>query len=142
MKLLRCFLMLVFLVSMHPPVFSEGVTDHQMGEILLKEMWDAMKNGDMVLLDRKLAEGFQSVHMDGARDRAAELELLRGLDIENYTLSNIKATRQGDILIVTYSVSVEETISGQRTTNEPAPRLSVFFKQNNAWQWLAHANLK
>ncbi|MFA5039286.1 MAG: nuclear transport factor 2 family protein [Candidatus Omnitrophota bacterium] len=121
---------------------AEGVTDHQMAEILLKEVWDAMQSKDMALLERKLAQGFQSAHQDGARGRAEELELLRDLDISDYALSDISATREGSLLIVTYFVSVEETIDGKRTTLQKAPRLSVFREQNGAWQWVAHANLK
>jgi len=58
------------------------------------------------------------------------------------SLSDIKITRNGPVIIATYSVSVAETIEGKRLTHRPAPRLIVFLKTAHGWQWIAHANLK
>jgi len=45
-------------------------------------------------------------------------------------------------VVVTYTVSVQETIDGKRTDKAPAPRLSVFSHNKTAWQILAYVNLK
>jgi len=81
------------------------------------------------------------VHDDGARNREQEIELLKGLNIGEYTLSNFEVTQNGPVIIATYFVSVEETIEGKRLSTKPAPRLSVFLKTDSGWQWTAHANL-
>jgi len=121
---------------------AEGVGDHQLGEILLKEVWDAMKTKNMDLLGRKLAEGFQSVHLDGARNRQQELDLISALGMTDYSLSDIKVTRTGPVLVVTYMASVAETIGGKRLSGEPTLRMSVFIERDNGWQWISHANLR
>ena len=56
-------------------------------------------------------------------------------------MSGFKATQNGPVIVVTYLVTVAETIDGKRLSKAPAPRLTVFLKTDKGWQWLAHANL-
>jgi hypothetical protein len=111
-------------------------------EKLERQMWADMKAGNSAALEARLAPAFQSVHPDGARGKAAELALMKGLKLGDYTLTGFKVTRNSNQIIVTYSVSVAETIDGKRTTTAPAMRQSVWAKNGNRWQWIAHANLK
>ena len=113
-----------------------------LGEQLVREFWTAMKTQDVEALDDMLAPGFQSVHSDGARDRATQLDLISGLDLGEYTLTEFEVTRVGASVVVTYMVSVEETLAGVRTSSTPAPRLTIWVMTENGWQLAAHANLK
>lgn len=117
-------------------------SDQSEGEKLLRQLWECMKKTDMNALDKMLAKGFQSVHQYGASNREEEIELLKGLDFDEYVLSDVRITQNGPVIVATYFVSVQETIKGQRLSKEPAPRLSVFLKTDSGWQWIAHANLK
>ena len=143
MKVLRSVLVLglVFMFSASITGAQE-LTDVQLGENLLAQLWNAIKANDIELLDELLAPGFQSVHSDGARNRAEEIKLLKSLDIDDYKLSDINITRNGNVMVATYFIAVEETIKGKRLSKVPAPRLSVFLKNKGSWKWLAHANLK
>lgn len=112
------------------------------GEKLERKMWTAIIAGDNAAVESMIAPGFQSVHEDGARDRAGEIKLLEGLDPLKVQFSDFKVTEQGDTIIVTYSVSVAESIDGKNLTNPaPSPRQSVWIKTPSGWQWIAHANL-
>ena len=95
----------------------------------------------MSALEKKIAPGFQSVHEDGTRSREEELKLLQELNLGEYTLSDLKVTQVGPVIIVSYFVSTEETIEGKRLSTSPAARLSIFLKTDSGWQWIAHANL-
>jgi len=44
-------------------------------------------------------------------------------------------------MIVSYFVSVGETIDAKRLSTESAARLTIFLKTDSGWQWIAHANL-
>jgi len=88
-----------------------------------------------------MAPGFQSIHEDGARDAEEELKLLKQLNLGDYTLSNFKVTEVGPTMIVSYFVSVVETIDAKCLSIEPAARLTIFLKTDSGWQWIAHANL-
>ena len=50
--------------------------------------WNAVEN--------RIADGFQSVHPDGPRDRAGEIALLKKMNFGDFTLSNFKSTVVGD----------------------------------------------
>ena len=125
-------------------VLAEKTTDKDtgLGEKLLRQIWENMKNTDMKAIDTVLADGYQSVHEDGASDRAHEISLIKNLKMGDYTLTKIKITRTGPVIVATYFVSVTETIEGERLTKTPAARLSVFVETEKGWKWVAHANLK
>ena len=145
MRLWKTFLALVVacvFISQVCIFAGDAESEQSQGEQLLRQLWDDMKKKDMNALERKLAKGFQSVHQYGASNREQEIKLLKKLNFDKYTLSNIQITQDGPVIVATYFVSVEETIKGQRLSKEPAPRLSVFLKTDSGWQWIAHANLK
>ena len=111
------------------------------GEKMERQMWADFKAKDWDAVERKIAEGFQSIHPDGPRDRAGEISLIENLKLGEFTLSNFKTTVNGDNIVVTYTVAVRETIDEIHLPTGPAPRLSVWKKGTHGWQWVCHANL-
>lgn len=112
------------------------------GEKLVRDLWALMAARDMAKIEAMTSPAFQSVRSIGACDKAQQMKLIAGLNLGPYTLSNFKVTEQGPVIVATYTVSVAETINGQRLDTKPAPRMSIFIKTERGWQWLAHANLK
>jgi Domain of unknown function (DUF4440) len=111
------------------------------GEKMEKQMWEDIKAKNWKAVESKIADGFQSVHPDGARDRANEISLIKNLDVGQVVLSGLKSTVNGDNIVVTYMISAQETIDLERLPTKPAPRLSVWKKGASGWQWICHANL-
>jgi Domain of unknown function (DUF4440) len=111
------------------------------GERMERQMWADFKAKDWKTVESKIAEGFQSIHPDGARDRAGEIALIENLNLGEFTLSNFKSTVNGDNIVVTYMIAVQETIDQKRLPTKPASRLSVWKKGTHGWQWICHANL-
>jgi len=111
------------------------------GEKMERQMWADFKVKDWKAVERRIAEGFQSIHPDGARDRAGEISLIENLNLGEFTLSNFKTTVNGDNVVVTYKMAVQETIDQIHLPTGPAPRLSVWKKGTHGWQWICHANL-
>ena len=110
------------------------------GEKLEREMANDIKAKNWNAVEARIADGFQSVHPDGIRDRAGEIALLKQMDFGDFTLSNFKSTTIGDNIVVTFTMTVAETIDGKRLPAKPAYRLSVWKKRVNGWQWISHAN--
>ena len=121
---------------------GEKQQESDFGEDLVRQLWADISKGDSPSMKRWLAQGFQSIDQDGARNHDQELEIIKNLNLGEYKLSNFTVTQEGPALIVSYLVSAEETIRGQRLSKTPAPRLSVFLKTETGWKWIAHANLK
>ena len=110
------------------------------GEALVKEVWKAMKTTNMDFIENILADGFQSIHQDGYRDKDDEIELIKNLNMGDYVLDTFEVTKNGNTLNVSYFVNVEETINGE-VLNKRSARLSVFTRTAEGWKWFSHANL-
>lgn len=112
------------------------------GERLERELWENMRTLDQHALEKKIAQDFQSIHMDGTRNREQELDLIKKLKLGKYTLSNFKTQEHGDTITITYMASADETIDERHLSAKTAPRMSVWRKdKNHHWQLIAHANL-
>ena len=111
------------------------------GEKMERQRWADFKAKNWKEVESKIADGFQSVHPDGARNRAGEISLIEKLNLGEVSFSNFKSTTNGDNIVVTYMIAVQETIDGKQLSRKPAPRLSVWKKGTSGWQWICHANL-
>jgi hypothetical protein len=121
---------------------AAAVADTVDGDELESRMWRAIESKNWPQVDSMLADGFQSAHADGPRDRAGELALLRQLNPGNAIITESKTTKQGAQVIVTYKVSVEETVDGKVLSSLPAVRQSVWQYTPTGWKWIAHSNLR
>lgn len=70
-------------------------------------MWEDIKAKNWKAVEDKIAEGFQSVHPDGTRDRAGKISLIKNLNVGQVALSDFKSTNDGDDIVVTYMISVQ-----------------------------------
>ena len=111
------------------------------GENLYRQFLNAIAGQNWSAVEAIISPSFQSVHSDGARDRIAELALIKGIDLGTYTLHDFKVTKANNHLVVTCWISIEETIDGERLSTKSSPRLSVWDKNPNGWQLIALANL-
>lgn len=112
------------------------------GQQLEQQMWADMVARNWSAVEARMADHFQSVHTDGARDKAGEMALIRGLDIaQPPELTDWKVTQNGDALIVTYAITTQETINGKVIDNRKAMRLSVWQRIGSDWKWISHVNL-
>lgn len=120
---------------------TPGAASASEGEKLEREMATAIKAKNWNVVENRIADGFQSVHPDGPRDRAGEIALLKGMNFGDFTLTNFKSTVVGDNIVVTFTMTVAQTIDGKQLPPKPAYRLSVWKKGAAGWQWISHANL-
>lgn len=120
------------------PLFSEM----SLGEKLETQMWEDMKYRNHKAIEENIAKQFQSVHSFGALNREDEIDLIKDLNLGSYEISKVRVTENGDTIVVSYLISVKEKIENQTLSEKPAPRLSVWKKIDDKWQWIAHANLK
>jgi len=111
------------------------------GEALYREFIGAVAVQDWAAVDAMLADDFQSVHTDGARDKAKEMAMLKAEDLGEISLTDFTSTRGGDTIVATHWLSVAETINGSRLSTKPAPRLTVWRQGAAGWQIIAIANL-
>src|SRR5262245_38077011 len=98
------------------------------GEQMEKQMWEDIKAKNWKAVESKIADGFQSIHPDGARDRTNEISLIKNLNVGQVEFNDFRSTMNGDNIVVTYMISVQETIDLEQLPTKPTPRLSVWRK--------------
>ena len=137
-KILFVFLGILVILSF---VGCEKITPLADGEKLVRTLWSDFNSNDEAVFQNWISDGFQSVHEDKARSKDEEINVLMALHLGTYTLDNFKTTQDNNVVIVTYTVAVHETIDGKILPTAPAERLSVFMYDGENWKWIAHANL-
>jgi hypothetical protein len=138
------FILVIFIFSFNLFAFSETVEDRDIdsiGKELVLKLWADMKANNWMELQKQIAPGFQSIHQDGSRDNKVQIELIKELNLSNYTIDKIKVTMEGPVIIVTYQVNVEEIIAGNLIQKSSSMRLSAWLKSGDSWKWIIHANL-
>ena len=133
-----CFILSAFCVRAEK---TTAAAEPSEGEKLERQMAADIKAKNWDAVESRIADGFQSVHPDGPRDRASEIALLKQMNFGDFTLSNFKSTVVGDNIVVTFIMTVAQTIDGKQLRPKPAYRLSVWKKGAGGWQWISHANL-
>ncbi len=125
-------------------IFIAGVAlaEKADGEKLVRDLWKMFADKQWDQVEAMMSPAFQSVHTYGADDKAAEMKLLRGLNLGAYELSRFKVTQERNVVLVSYFAGAAETIKGKRLGGKATPRLTIFIKTDKGWMWLAHANLK
>lgn len=121
---------------------GNNISDLQLGKKLVREVWDAILRKDQAKVNSIMAKKFQSVHTDGARNRAEETELINKNQLGEYKLSGFEVTREGKALTVSYVAEVKEEINGIKLSAAPAMRMSIFYNTDQGWKWIAHTNFK
>lgn len=123
-----------------PDMSNKKLTLKDKGEVLVRTLWKNMKQGNIKQINESTSPSFQSLHQDGVRDRQEEIVLISKLNLGEYKLSNFTITHSSNLIIVSYTVTVDETIDEKRLKGESTPRTSIFQKINGKWLWIYHVN--
>ncbi len=109
------------------------------GAALVQSYFSLLSAGDVEGLDALLAPGFQAVRANGDVQAKASY-LANPPQVGDFTITAVKGTKTDGVLVVSYRVTVTETIGGVEQPTGPAPRLSVFQWEKGAWRLASHAN--
>lgn len=109
------------------------------GKALVQRFFTLLEKSDVHGLNALLTPSFQVVRANGGVQNKASY-LANPPEVKHFTIEKLKATKSGGVLIVSYQVTVTETIAGNEQPIGPSPRLSIFQWQSNAWRLAAHAN--
>jgi Domain of unknown function (DUF4440) len=109
------------------------------GTVLVQHFFQLLHDQDRAGLKALLSPSFQVVRSNGGVQNKASY-VADPPKVDKYTISRLKGTRNGGVLVVSYQVVTTEVIGGVEQPTNPAPRLSVFHLQGGHWLLVAHAN--
>jgi plastocyanin len=113
---------------------------HVWGRQLEDEMSEALRKKDWDAVAKLFAPSFQSARVEGVRDRAKELALLKGLDFTPHSLG-FRVTYSGDVVILTYESFHYEFLTSGPPRRKASRILSVWRMTNAGWQQIARAEI-
>jgi hypothetical protein len=121
-----------------PALPAEAVVDDD-GQAILDAWIDALFTGEVERVAPLLAPELQVLRGDGkSHDKASYLAALPKYKSRPQT-SDLKATSEVNSLVISYTISSDQTIEGQPVA-AVAPRLTVFRRKGSQWLVVAHSN--
>jgi hypothetical protein len=112
-----CFLVSAVWLRAEEPSVAAAASE---GEKLERQIAADIKAKNWDAVESRIADGFQSVHPDGPRDRAGEIALLKKMNLGDFTLGNFKSTVVGDNIVITFTMTVAQIIDGKQLPPKPA----------------------
>jgi hypothetical protein len=107
------------------------------GESLEQMFWQELKAKNWNEIEQRLAGNFVAITPHGQLDRAAFLDHLKQLQLDDYSLGEMQVELNTQTLVVTYVVTLRGAINGQPISS-PLRMMSVWQKQNAGWIQIAH----
>ena len=120
----------------HP---AQSFSDATGGESLERVFWQQVKAKNWTEVERRLAGNYVSLNAQGGMDRAATLEHLKQLQIDDYSLGDFQVELNADTLVVVYSATVQGKVGGQPVPQVPMHIMSAWQKQKAGWMMIARA---
>jgi Domain of unknown function (DUF4440) len=111
------------------------------GEGFERAFWKEIQAQDWKDIDSHLASNFVYVTPDGRWDRAAALELIRKIRIQDYTISNLATEMNRDAFVVTYTITLHGTAPTAASPEVSERRMTVWQQQKKGWMAIAHSVL-
>lgn len=121
---------------------EQQAANQRLGTRLVQRFWGLLVAGDADALRAFLSPAFQVQRANGtgANRNQYIAAFGRSLAVSAYRLSEVRATRTGDLVVVRYVSQTTETIDGVDYAKSPAPRISTFVQTPNGWRMASHAN--
>jgi hypothetical protein len=109
-------------------------------EGLERSYWHEVKGQNWQALDRHLAGNYVSfTPEEGRLDRAAAVQHLQGLHLDDYSLGDFETEMNGSTLVVTYTIRMRGTYDGQPLPADPVRMMTVWQQQKIGWLAIAHS---
>jgi hypothetical protein len=121
---------------------SSKWTDATGGEGLERSFWKEVKAKRWNELEHHIASNYVAIAPQGGRlDKAAALAQIQQLQLDDYTLGDLQGEMNSDTFVVTYTVAMRGTFSGQPLPTEPLRMMTVWQKEKAGWMAIAHSVL-
>jgi len=109
---------------------------------LEKLYWREIKAKNWTELEHHLAGNYIAyTPEEGRMDRAAMVEHLKQLQLDDYSLGEIETELSGETFVVTYEITMRGTFAGKPLPSGPIRMMTVWQHQKRSWVEIAHSVL-
>jgi ketosteroid isomerase-like protein len=118
---------------------SNGTDPTETAKPLVTRFFKLVQAGDKAGLQKFVSPAFQLERADGSGSNKSDY-LANLPTVQSFELTDFAASRSGSVLVVRYLAEATGVVNGKPYSPGPAPRLSVFARNGDRWQIVAHAN--
>lgn len=109
-------------------------------ESLERSFWKDVQTKNWTELERHVAGNYTSITpQEGRFDRAGALQHLQQVQLDDYSLGDVQTELNGSTLVVTYTITMRGSFSGQPLPSQPVRMMSVWQQQKAGWMTIAHS---
>jgi len=125
--------------TMYPNRPAQSFSEATGGESLERVFWKQIKDGNWTEVERVLASNYVEIVSTGTLDRAAALDQYRQWKLKDYSLGDLRTELNGSTIVVTYTITLNGTSSGQPLLSTPQHRMTVWQQQKSGWMIIAQS---
>ncbi|MFL6299850.1 MAG: nuclear transport factor 2 family protein [Terriglobales bacterium] len=103
-------------------------------------LWQEIKAKNWNEVEARLASTFVAQTSGAWRDRAAEMEHFKALEISDYSLGEVEVRPAGGDMVVTYKMNLRGSYQGQPLDLKDARMMTVWQQVKGGWMAVAHAD--
>ena len=123
-----------------PPAFAGDAALNAEGQAMLTKFLGAQQRKDMKSFELMLADGLQAVNFKGQKVRADLIQGAQHATTQPPQINDARATRSGDLTIVSCNLGMEQKIGFTTLPGTPVPFLAVFQGTGDDAKVIAIAN--
>lgn len=109
------------------------------GEHLEQLFWRDVKAKNWRSLESRMGPMLVTTISPGVMDRAASLEHLKSLDVQEFQIGELDTRPAGTDLIVTYVITLKGTAGGKALATTPIRMMSVWQQLSKGWVLVAQS---
>ena len=103
-------------------------------------LWQEIKAKNWSAVQPRLESAFVTQTSGAWRDRAAEIEHFKALEISDYSLGEVEVHPAGPDMVVTYKMNLRGTYQGQPLELKDVRMMTVWQQVKGGWIAVAHAD--
>jgi len=111
---------------------------------LVTAAWDSAVAGNNEEFTALSSTAYRLQRADGTGawldEYGADLDDPNAYDLTGYTLSDLQARRDGEILVVSYNMDIQLTRDGKPFPQGPTPFLASYVERDGKWLLVTEAN--
>jgi len=127
--------------TVYPEHPIKAFTQATGGEGFERAFWKEVQAQDWKDVGSHLSSNFMYVTPGGRWERAAALEHIQTLRIQDYAISDLSTEMNRDTFVVSYTIVLRGTSPAGPLPGAPERRMTVWQQQKKGWMAIAHSVL-
>ncbi len=119
----------------------KAFSDATGGEGLERALWQDIQNKSWNDLDHHVSSNIVYVTPAGRFERAAAMEHIQQLQVEEFSIGDLVTEMNGDTFVVSYTIILKGSFQGKPFPDQPQRRVTVWQRQKSGWVAIAHSVL-